>query len=182
MFDKKLYMQQYRQIHKDRIKAQQEKYNKDNKNKINLIRKIYTKNNQDQIKESRRKTYQKYKEKINKNNREYRYTHRDKIKIINSNYHKKFPEKQLESNKRQVRKLGLNWKFSFHQVRYALRAWSILIRKRDKFTCQICGEKGNLVHHLIHKSKYPLLAFNVNNGITLCKKCHYEVHNMRLGV
>lgn len=55
--------------------------------------------------------------------------------------------------------------------------WRKKCLKRDDYTCQICGTKENLcVHHIKPYAKYPKLATNVNNGITLCKKCHIEEH------
>ncbi len=50
--------------------------------------------------------------------------------------------------------------------------------KRDEYTCQVCKRiGGNLtVHHIISYSKNPELRTKEDNGITLCKKCHYGVH------
>ena len=54
--------------------------------------------------------------------------------------------------------------------------------KRDNYTCRICGSTKFLqVHHIIHKSKQPLLFFNKHNLITLCeKRCHKDVHGKKL--
>lgn len=51
--------------------------------------------------------------------------------------------------------------------------------KRDKHTCQKCGDNqgGNLnAHHIRNHSTHKELRYDVNNGITLCKKCHIEFH------
>lgn len=42
------------------------------------------------------------------------------------------------------------------------------IRKRDKFTCQICGVNGFIVHHIDYDKKNA----NHDNLITLCSSCH----------
>jgi len=54
--------------------------------------------------------------------------------------------------------------------------WALLIKERQK-ECQVCGNKDNLhAHHILYRSNYPLLRYNINNGITLCVSCHAEVH------
>lgn len=54
--------------------------------------------------------------------------------------------------------------------------WRDAVFKKDKYTCQCChGEKGSRTlqaHHLKSFARYPKLRFDVNNGITLCDKCH----------
>ena len=55
--------------------------------------------------------------------------------------------------------------------------WRKLVLKRDKKTCQVCGKKINLqVHHLFDRTHYPDKKFKVDNGITLCSKCHRVFH------
>jgi 5-methylcytosine-specific restriction endonuclease McrA len=71
------------------------------------------------------------------------------------------------------------------------RQWRDDIFTRDDFTCQKCGVRGKKLnaHHI--KSFSSILQFyeitsieealecdelwNINNGITLCKKCHYKL-------
>ena len=56
-----------------------------------------------------------------------------------------------------------------------LRDWSLVIRGRDK-KCMSCGSVKDLhAHHIISKYYRPQLAYNLNNGITLCKQCHVGV-------
>jgi len=52
--------------------------------------------------------------------------------------------------------------------------WARDVKKRDGYRCQICGEVGGILnsHHIKTFSKFPELRFELNNGITLCKKCH----------
>lgn len=53
--------------------------------------------------------------------------------------------------------------------------------KRDKYTCQLCGDKsgGNLnVHHLDGWNWCKKKRYDVQNGITLCKICHQSFHSM----
>ena len=54
--------------------------------------------------------------------------------------------------------------------------WASNVKERDR-SCQICHSDENLhAHHIIYRSIEPLLQYNINNGITLCVKCHAEAH------
>ena len=49
------------------------------------------------------------------------------------------------------------------------------VRNRDKRKCQWpdCGARKRLqVHHILPWEQFPLLRYEVNNGITLCRKHH----------
>lgn len=54
------------------------------------------------------------------------------------------------------------------------KEWKRKIFERDDYTCQCCGKRGgNLnAHHLYNFSEYKDLRYDINNGITLCEKCH----------
>lgn len=57
--------------------------------------------------------------------------------------------------------------------------WRLLVFHRDSFTCQICddNEGGNLeAHHLNNWSDYKEQRYDINNGVTLCDKCHKTFH------
>ena len=57
--------------------------------------------------------------------------------------------------------------------------WSNAVKERDRYVCQKCGNKENLyAHHILPIATHPQLADDVNNGITLCKECHSEVHQL----
>lgn len=59
------------------------------------------------------------------------------------------------------------------------REWRRKVFERDGFTCQHCGDKrgGNLhAHHVKFLVTHPELAFEVSNGLTLCKDCHKTLH------
>ncbi len=58
--------------------------------------------------------------------------------------------------------------------------WRLQVFNRDGFKCVSCGKpgKGIHAHHIKSFSKYAKLRLDVDNGITLCKKCHSELHDM----
>lgn len=53
---------------------------------------------------------------------------------------------------------------------------SKLCIQRDDYTCQLCNLKGTDLnaHHIYPWANYPELRFDLNNVITLCKRCHFE--------
>lgn len=55
--------------------------------------------------------------------------------------------------------------------------WVQLVKGRDGFTCQKCGDMGDVqAHHIEPVALRPDLADDLDNGITLCTSCHREVH------
>ena len=53
------------------------------------------------------------------------------------------------------------------------RQWRREVRRRDGDACRVCGETINLhAHHIKPRSKYPELALELGNGITLCGNHH----------
>jgi len=52
------------------------------------------------------------------------------------------------------------------------------VKARDSNTCKICGEtKGTIVaHHLMSYTEYPEFRYDIDNGVTLCEKCHIDFH------
>lgn len=93
------------------------------------------------------------------------------------------------------------WKGGIHPLRSSIREsyryaeWRTGVFERDNFTCQNCGNVGGKIeaHHIKLFSKL-LSEFSINdyksameceplwvieNGITLCKKCHRNVHKRK---
>jgi len=52
--------------------------------------------------------------------------------------------------------------------------WVKSVLKRDDYTCQCCEKRGGKlnVHHLNSYANFPELRLDINNGVTLCEKCH----------
>lgn len=61
------------------------------------------------------------------------------------------------------------------------KEWREQVLERDGRKCTISGDTEELeAHHIMHKaeSKNPEYAFDVNNGITLSKRVHIELHQL----
>lgn len=57
------------------------------------------------------------------------------------------------------------------------KLWKYAVFKRDKYTCQICGDKRSsgkkfCIDHIKPFSLFPELRFEINNGRVLCVDCH----------
>lgn len=62
----------------------------------------------------------------------------------------------------------------------AFKQWRAAVFKRDRYTCQSCGDHtgGNLHAHHIRPFAEDLAGrFDVQNGLTLCRPCHERLHN-----
>jgi hypothetical protein len=56
------------------------------------------------------------------------------------------------------------------------KLWIRAVFVRDNFACQECGQRGGALeaHHIQPFSYYEEARFDVDNGKTLCVKCHDE--------
>lgn len=56
------------------------------------------------------------------------------------------------------------------------RQWRIAVVRRDK-CCLICeSRKLRSAHHIEDASYHPESRYDVENGVTLCSKCHINFH------
>ena len=54
-------------------------------------------------------------------------------------------------------------------------------KERDLYICQICGSKKNVEGHHILNYQYGGAA-NIDNIVTLCRKCHNQVHRGNIDI
>lgn len=118
-------------------------------------------------------------------------SHKDKLSkssktngnIIKTQYKKghKQSDKWYEFRKKQIGINHPNWVGNkIKDPRKRLRAskkykdWREKVFKRDNWTCQDCGIVGGYLeaHHIKSWKCYPKLRYIIDNGKTLCLKCH----------
>ena len=60
------------------------------------------------------------------------------------------------------------------------KVWRLTVFQRDSFTCQKCNRVGGKLnaHHIKRFAKDKENRMNIDNGITLCEKCHKELHRL----
>ena len=62
-----------------------------------------------------------------------------------------------------------------------LTVWARKVKERDG-KCSQCGTENDLqAHHVKPKSSHPELSLDINNGITLCYRCHKAEHEKTRG-
>lgn len=61
------------------------------------------------------------------------------------------------------------------------KKWRRKVFERDTYTCRICFQKGGVLepHHIANVAAHLELAFDINNGVTLCINCHKKVDKYR---
>lgn len=62
---------------------------------------------------------------------------------------------------------------------YDASKWREAVFSRDGYVCRCCGyDKGGILeaHHVVPYSKDRAIRWDVDNGITMCKKCHRAYH------
>lgn len=82
------------------------------------------------------------------------------------------------------------WKggVEYHRVErstFEYHEWRKAVFERDFYTCQCCGARnGNgksihlSAHHIYNWKDNEDKRYDVNNGITLCQKCHNKFHSL----
>lgn len=129
-------------------------------------------------------------QKISKANRGQRRSEETRIKISEAkkgsiawNRGKRASEKanlnSSISHKKYYDKVGRADISRYHHLkdRFYIK-WRTEVFLRDKFQCQICNQTGGTLnaHHIKSWTKYMELRYAIDNGITLCEKCHKEIH------
>lgn len=171
---RKHYTKQYDMINKDRIKGWKTK----NRDKFRIYSNKYRINNPINSRNSKKKWVINNPHKCNKYSKKHYKNNKQKCDLAVKTWVKKNPDKVLIYMKNRFDKISKTIDIESHELRYMLISWAKMIKNRD-ITCTVCNSSKNLhSHHMFYKSKYPKLCLNINNGIVLCSKCHYELHSL----
>lgn len=108
-------------------------------------------------------------------------THKEEIsnKISLALRGKPQPWNRGENHPRYIDGGKAQWQRQKAMGRVEYKEWRRKIFERDNYTCQICGEKGKRLNadHILSWKDYPDLRYDLDNGRTLCVKCHKNTSN-----
>lgn len=154
-------------------------YNKKNRDKINKQKRINYKKNRDKILLKLRQWRLKNKEIVKGYRKKERQKNGAKMNKRTKLWHQNNTKKVREQRIRRFEETHQSTNYTIDKWRWKLGYWSMLIKEKSKGIC-FCGNKATDAHHILHKSKYPQLALNPNNGIALCLIHHQEAHGINL--
>lgn len=160
---RRLYNEKYRRDNPEKIKAQNKKYRVENPEKIKNIVKQY---------------HQNHKKKRNLDAKKWRKTNPELFKKIQNKSKKKNRHKNTIKKYLKYFEYGKLHSLTSSQFTRALEGWQKLVKSNCNNKCVICGEISEHAHHIFEKAKYPKLALNINNGIALCRIHHKETHGV----
>ena len=99
---------------------------------------------------------------------------------------------RLKLSEGQKGRKGSNWRGGLtpenERIRTSIeiRLWREAVFARDNWTCQQCGARSEsgkevylMAHHIKSFAKFPKLRTSIENGLTLCRKCHYKLHSKK---
>jgi hypothetical protein len=71
---------------------------------------------------------------------------------------------------------GLTPKTMIGKTNSAYANWRDSVYAKDWYTCQCCGKSKGIIknaHHILPYASHEELRYDVNNGICMCRDCHY---------
>ena len=89
---------------------------------------------------------------------------------------------EINKKKGSPKEKNPNWQGGLTPINESIRKsseyrlWREAVFKRDDYVCQICFVRGGKLNadHIKPFSLYPELRFAIDNGRTLCVKCHLK--------
>jgi phage-related protein len=120
-----------------------------------------------------------WKKKISESEKGKIISEKTKEKLRQFNLGRKYrKETRLKMSKAQRGEKSHLWKGGISFEPYSIdwtEALKRSIRERDHYTCQICNQYGNIVHHIDYNKK----NCSCDNLITLCNSCHTKTNHKR---
>ena len=119
----------------------------------------------------------------NKTKKKISESHKGQISPFKGYKHSKEAKRKMkEKAKLRIGNKNSNWKGGIasenNKIRSSIeyRLWREAVFARDNWTCQKCRQRGSELnaHHIKNFAQYPELRFAIDNGMTLCKECHYK--------
>lgn len=121
---------------------------------------------------------------------EWKKNHSERIKKLHKEKPNLYNKQREIARENFIGEKNPRWKGGIslknQQARHTLEyfSWRNEVYKRDNWTCRICklkcDKKTIIAHHLKLFSDFPELRYCVDNGITLCRVCHGQVHQNKL--
>jgi hypothetical protein len=64
-----------------------------------------------------------------------------------------------------------------HHYRVHQKEWALLVleQNNNEHICEICGEYGNIAHHIDPVVCNPIESADIDNGIIVCERCHKNI-------
>lgn len=93
-------------------------------------------------------------------------------------YTKMYKLKAGYTRKKKVKKTKKKWWMGKgERLSKEYREWRFAVLARDNNACVKCNDTNELhAHHIKPFSKHKNLRYNVDNGETLCRRCHEILH------
>lgn len=183
---------EYRANNPEKVKDQQRKYRELHFDELRIRESEWRKTHKKNITIQNQKHYAKNKEKLLADNKIYRQEHKEELRLkknewtknnlelrakYSHNYQKNHPEALLKRQIKYLTKIGKIHNLNWYETKLALSSWGKTVKKRDNYTCIKCGSKHKLeADHIKPQLTHPELAFDIDNGQTLCDTCHYKKH------
>ena len=172
----KEYAKQWANNNKGKKAEHSKQWNNNNKEKKAEHNKLYYKNNKEELKEYSKQRYS--------NNKEYA-----------RQWYSNNKDKTLAALRKRYKETGCTLQLRI-RVSHMYRLWRSDVFTRDDFTCQDCGRRGCLLHAHHEEAFADIMElndiktfeqamacselWNINNGTTLCKRCHNKRRNRHI--
>lgn len=119
-----------------------------------------------------------------KHTQEYKDKMRESLLKRKFKHSEEFKKRISEMNKGEKSHLwrgGVTKPDRLERSKAEYKTWRKLVFERDNYTCVKCGQRGGVLnaHHKKQYAHHADVRLDINNGETLCEKCHRKVYVKR---